>query len=505
MYKIFADDTLIYDSTLSDYKLGKGLITLESDKSGSFVFSLYPDHFYYDGFVQMRTVTTVYKSDRIVFRGRVLEDAADYWNNKTATCEGELGFLQDSVIRPYNVTGTPEDVFRMYIEAHNAQVNEFKRFKIGTCTVVDANGYITRSNANYASTLDNISEHLLGSTSGGHLYITHGEDGRDPIPTIHYLADFPKTATQGIEFGINLKNYAKTTRSADIATAIIPLGAVVDDGNSDTEDPRLNIKSVNNGLDYVYSPAGVALRGWITKPVEWDDVTDAKILKSKGEEYVESAVNSLITVELTALDLHLLDRSIESYNVCEYIPVSSKPHGFSATLLCKKQTLDLLQPGNDTVTLGHTYSTFTEKSTRAFSTVASVNALKASVSSLSNKINTGGSAITEVITRLENLESVTLVTIQVTATDAVRQLTTLLSSAGTLTVSGQSVTKSSTSLSVNIGNSEVRYTLATNLSRARIVKVNGVEIGTVSVAGDTVATVLNVTNGSTVAVEFIGG
>ena len=506
MYKIFADDTLIYDSTLSDYKIGKGSIALESDKSGSFAFSLYPDHFFYDRFVQMKTVITVYKSGRIVFRGRVLDDSVDYWNNKAATCEGELGFLQDSVIRPYDFKGTPAELFRQFIEEHNSQVDEFKRFKVGICTVVDANNYIARSNTSYESALANLNNHLLASETGGHLYITHGDDGQDPIPTIHYLADFTKTATQGIEFGVNLKKYAKKTSSAGIATAIIPLGATVDDGDSETEDAKLTIEKVNNGKDFLYSPAGVAMYGWIIKPVNWDDVTDAATLKAKGLEYLETSVNQNITVELTALDLHLLDRSIESYNVGEYIPVSSKPHGFAATLLCNKQTLDLLKPENDTVTLGHTYSTFTESSVKAFSTVASVNALRVSVNSLSNKVNTGGSTLTDVITRLETLENATIVTIQVEATDGVGELEQLLTSLGTLTVTGQPVSEASASLSVHIGSAEVRYTLASDLTTPRTVTVNGVTVGTVSVAGDTVATVLSVTNGSHVAVDFtVGG
>ena len=104
MYKIFADGTLIYDSTLEDYKIGKGLITLETNKSGSFTFSIYPDHFYYESFVRLKTVITVYKSNRIVFRGRILNDVTDYWNNKVITCEGELGFLQDSIIRRFSFT-----------------------------------------------------------------------------------------------------------------------------------------------------------------------------------------------------------------------------------------------------------------------------------------------------------------------------------------------------------------------------------------------------------------
>ena len=115
MYKIYADDTLIYDSTLEDYKIGKGQITLETNKSGSFVFSIYPDHFYYDNFIRLKTVITVYKSGKIVFRGRILNDVTDYWNNKTITCEGELGFLQDSIIRPFSFTGTPESLFKKFI------------------------------------------------------------------------------------------------------------------------------------------------------------------------------------------------------------------------------------------------------------------------------------------------------------------------------------------------------------------------------------------------------
>lgn len=501
MYKIFADREMIYDSTLSDYKIGKGEITRESDKSGSFVFSLYPDHFYYDSFVQMRTVVKVYKSGRIVFRGRVLDDSVDYHNNKVATCEGELGFLRDSAIRPFDFTGTPAEFFRAIIEEHNAQVDEFKRFKVGECTV--DTGIISRVDASYPNAFDCITEYLIDTEDvGGHLLITHGADGQEEIPTIHYLADFPKTASQHIEFGVNLKDYAKKTSSADIVTAIIPLGATVDDGNSDTDDPRLTIASVNNGKDYLYSPTGVALYGWIIKPKEWDDITEAKALKAKAEEYVETMVQQHITVELTALDLHLLDRSIESYGVNEYIPVSSKPHGFSATLLCNRQTIDLLRPDNDTVTLGHTYATFTQKSVKAFSTVASVNALKATVNSLAGKVNTGGSEITDIITRLETLEGATLVTVKVTTTDTAGEAEQLLSTYGNLTVTGQPVNTTDASLSVHIGSAEVRYTLVTNLETPRTVKVNGVELGALAVIGDTVATVINVTNGSKIAVEF---
>lgn len=386
MYKIYADDTVIYDSTLEDYKIGKGSITLETNKSGSFTFSVYPDHFFYNSFIRLKTVITVYKFGKIVFRGRILNDITDYWNNKVITCEGELGFLQDSIIRPFSFTGTPKELFTKFIEEHNSQVDEFKRFNVGTISVVDPNNYIARSNTNYESALSNLNSRLIEDSLGGYFYITHGEDGTDQTPTINYLADFTKVSSQKIEFGSNLKNYTKTVKADDIATAIIPLGHEVDDGDDNTENPKLTIASVNGGKDYVYSESGVALYGWIFKVVSWDDITDAYNLKVKGEAYLNSVIKQNITIELNAIDLSLLDHSIESFNVCDYIHVISKPHNFDSTLLCNKQTLDILKPENDSIVLGYTYSTFTEINGKMSSAISNIVNIQSTVNNISNRL-----------------------------------------------------------------------------------------------------------------------
>lgn len=364
MYQIHIDGELAYDSTLEDFKIGQGEIVKELDKSGSFVFSLFPDHLFYNRIVLLRTEVVVYKSGRIVFRGRVIDETVDYWNNKVLTCEGELGYFQDSIVRPFKFSGTPAELFRQLVSAHNAQVDAFKRFKIGTCTVEDPNGYIARENSAYESTLSNMTSRLLEDATGGHFYVTHGDDGTELMPTIHYLADFTRTASQPIEFGENLRDYTKTVKAEEVATAIIPLGATVDDGNSDTEDPKLTIASVNNGLDYVYSKAGVELYGWIFRAVEWQDINDPDILKSRALGYVTTSIEEALTIELSAVDMHLLDRSIESYEVCMYIPVRSEPHGVDTVLLCNQQTLNLLNPANDSVVLGRSLTRFTDQAAR---------------------------------------------------------------------------------------------------------------------------------------------
>lgn len=359
MYRIFADDVLIYDSTIDDYKIGKGSISLETNKSGYFTFSIYPDHFFYDNFIKLKTVITVYKAGKIVFRGRILNDVTDYWNNKVITCEGELGFLQDSIIRPFDFSGTPKDLLTKFITEHNSQVDEFKRFKIGKVTVTDPNNYIARNNSAYESALSNLNSRLIEDSLGGYIYVTHGEDGTDTIPTINYLDDFTKVSSQTIEFGVNLKNFTKNVKAESLCTAVIPLGAEIDDGDDNTENKRLTIASVNGGKDYVYSEEAVAIYGWIYQTVAFDDVTNASNLKAKGEKYLNDNAKQLITIELTAVDLHLLNPDIESINVCEYVRALSEPHNFDVVMLCNKQTIDLLKPENDSYTLGYTYASLT--------------------------------------------------------------------------------------------------------------------------------------------------
>lgn len=389
MYKIFADDMLIYDSTIEDYKIGKGTVTLEAGKTGSFVFTLYPDHFYYDRFVKLRTVVTVYKDSRIVFRGRVLNDAVDYWNVKTLTCEGELGFLNDSIIRPEKFSNTPQKVFAGHIERHNEQVDEFKRFKVGDVTANNNGAYnfVVPADSNYVSTMTALSDRVVSKFPSAYLHITHGDDDTDLTPTIHLLSDFDKVATQSIEFGENLTNYAKTAKADTLATAVIAFGK-----------DKMTMKGLNWGYDYVHNEAGVAMYGWIFKTVEFPDIEDKDVLREAAVEYLESACTQVVSVELNALDLHLFDKSIDSFRVCEYIRVSSAPHNFKATLLCQKQTLDLLKPENDAVVLGATYSYFTDKSNKVAMTVNKVSDTQSSVTQEVTQ------TVTDLTVRLETLE-----------------------------------------------------------------------------------------------------
>ena len=371
MYRIYTDNELIYDSTLEDYVITKGVIEKEVNKFGSFVFGVTTDNPYYDRIKKLKSIIKVRKRDEIVFRGRVFTSNDDFYNNRVFTCEGDLAFLRDSIQRPYEFTGSPADLFRQFITNHNEQVDPEKQFIIGQITVTDTNDYINRSNSNYDDTFTNFSEHLL-KTHGGYIHVTYNENEE---AVINWFADFPYESGQVIEFGENLLDYVKTNSAENVATAIIPLGAKIEPETPETEDEtteptettetlerRVTIASVNNGVDYIYDATAVEVYGWIFATVTWDDVTLPENLLKKAQAELRKIINQNITIELNAIDLSVMSSNIDSFRFGAYTRILSKPHKVDERLLLEKQSIDLLKPDNDKITLGYTLSTFTDSS-----------------------------------------------------------------------------------------------------------------------------------------------
>lgn len=423
MYKIFCDDTLIYDSTLEDFVITKGQITKEVNKSGSFTFSIPSKHEFYNVIQKMKNIITVYKGEELIFRGRVINEAVSFFKEKTFKCEGELGFLLDSIIRPYEFTGTPKELFTRFIAEHNSQVDDHKKFKVGTVTVTDPNNYIVRSNSDYENTFDNLTDRLLDSF-GGYIFITGDTDGSR---VINWYEKSPYRSDQEIRFGENLLDFTKTNRAEDIATAIIPLGYEIENETTG-EKSRLTIASVNNGVDYVYNADAVALYGWIFKVETWDDVTVASNLKTKGEAFLVEKIKQSITIELSAIDLSLMDHSIDAFRLGDYISIVSEPHGLDDTFLLEKQTIDLLKADNDKITLGYSFASFTDTTASAnksnsslFKTVeliranyvtnevvkSQVNNLQSSIDQTNKSIQANVSSMTSVNEELRELISTT--------------------------------------------------------------------------------------------------
>lgn len=360
MYQVYCDGQLLHDPRLQDYQLISPAISLELNKTGSFTFTQYPDHPMAGIIQKLKSVIEVKKDGAVLFRGRPLSSKEGFYRQQDYTCEGELAFLLDSRVRPFQMAGGVTELFAHLITQHNEQVDKYKQFKPGNVTVTDPNNYINRSNTTYETTFEVIKTRLL-DTLGGYLWVRHESDG----VYLDYLEDFPYMSTQRITFGENLLDYARTRDGSEIATALIPLGARQTDAEGNRTDQRLTITEVNGGKDYVFDQAAVEHYGWIFATQTWDDVTQAGNLKQKGLDALQEKIKTVDTIEMTAADLSQMDKSFDDFRIGQYVFVDSLPHGIEdEKFLVTKMTLNLADPSQNKLTFGRVKSSFTEDSNK---------------------------------------------------------------------------------------------------------------------------------------------
>lgn len=365
MYQVYCDGQLIHDPRLQGYQLVSPSLSLELNKTGTFTFTLYPDHPGYGAIQKLKSIVEVQKDGAVLFRGRPLSSQEGFYRQQTYTCEGELAFLLDSRVRPFEMAGGVTELFSYLIQQHNKQVDAYKQFKVGNVTVTDPNDYINRSNITYETTWDILNSRLI-DTLGGYLWVRHEADG----VYLDYLEDFPYMSTQRITFGENLLDYARTWDGSEIATALIPLGARLEDEEGNQTDERLTIAEVNDKRDYVYDEEAVAQYGWIFTIQTWDDVTQAGNLKQKALDALQEKIKTVDTIEMSAADLSQMDKSFDDFRVGQYVFVDSPPHGMDGEkFLVTKMALRLDDPSQNKLTFGRVKTSFTQEQVKDSHTV----------------------------------------------------------------------------------------------------------------------------------------
>lgn len=352
MVQVYADGVLVYDPNMDGNELLGLTATVNVDKAGTAEIVMPAGHPAYDSFVSQRTVVTIYRAGELLFRGRALYPTDNFCRDRTITCEGERCFLNDAVMEPYLYQADPRVIFSDVIGKYNAQVDPFKRFKVGAITVRDPNDYqyIECAEASYVSdVIDKLIEYV-----GGYITFTTDSDGQR---CINWIDSLDRQSGQTIEFGENLLDYSRTDANTELATVIYPYGK-----KDDESGKRVDIRAVNGGKPYIKDDGAIAKHGWIAEVVFWDDVTLASNLLTKAKAYLATSKLVTGTLELSAVDMSAIDRSIDSFYVGDNIRVLSLPHGIDDVFLLRERTYDFLDPSQDKVVLGKDVVTLTGSS-----------------------------------------------------------------------------------------------------------------------------------------------
>lgn len=378
MFEIYADEQCFFNdiSPLKELQINSPKLSLSDNSAGSFEFTLPRTNVAYDLIQCLSTKIVIYRDKEEIWEGRAIREQKDFTGNRKITCEGELGYLNDTIQSQRElVNQTPYTFLSSIIAEHNSVVGADKSFTVGIVTVMDKLPDETGEDIddeddhytylNFETTLESISNKLIDKFNG-HLRIRK----QNGVRYLDYLEDYVDTSTQTIDFGKNLMDFVINYDETDFCTSIIPLGAPYDETSNEGFEEYLDICEVNGGKNYLVNQTAVNTFGWIQKVVHFDEFGDGQEaeLLAKGQEYLSDIQFGDMTLEVKAVDLHYLNADVEAFKMLYEIPVLSTPHGLHRTFPITKIEMQLDNPANTTFTLGEEnvkglsyYNTKTEK------------------------------------------------------------------------------------------------------------------------------------------------
>lgn len=404
MYKILLGDRTIFDDVfLEDYPMLEARANFEVNTAGSISLKAPISHIHYERIVISSEEIKLFKDNKLIFKGRIMRTPLDFYKTKSVDIDGKLSYFNDSIKRPFEFTGSPTKFFSELIENHNSQVDELRKFKVGTVTVKDNNDYIRRSSEDYHPTWYHLKK-LVGSL-GGYMVVRYEEDG----DYLDWLEDFPYTNAQKIEFSKNLINLTHEVAAEETYSACIPLG------KKDEETKEyVTVTSINHGSDIIFNQNKVDEIGWRFAPPEkttWENVTIPENLKKKAEKWLNNqGVMLNETLELDSVDLSYADKNIESFDFGKYIHIISKPHNLEKLYLLSKVEIDFLHPENTKISLGEKKKTLYDSLRKASDNLENVKeSLEIKTGSLSENISEAIQEIHDVASSIsQTAEEITL-------------------------------------------------------------------------------------------------
>ena len=337
-------------------KIAQGINTIDS-----FTFEMFPDNAGFSLINEFTTHVEVYNTskEKYDFIGRVLyaETTMDDSGliSKTVTCESIFGYLCDSQQTYVDTKNwTVSGLLKQLIDCHNSQVEDYKKFTIGTVTASDINDNLYQA-VQRENTWNAIKSKLLDKI-GGELQFRVEDDGI----YIDYLEQIGEVKETEIALSVNMKSITREQDPTAFITRLIPLGCKQKDSEGNETEQRLDITSVNGGINYVEDAEAVAVYGIHVGFMEWDDVTDPGNLKNKGEAWLKENNKVQVKYSITALDLSLIGLAMDDFSVGNTHPIKNGLIAIDDMARIIKKNVDICEEVKSTIEVGDNFKSLSD-------------------------------------------------------------------------------------------------------------------------------------------------
>lgn len=370
MYKIKLNDKILYYPGDKEASVINPELSLRAGYAGELTLKVPPTNPAYDDIRNRMSMISVFRDNAEIFYGEVRTREKDRFQNQSIKATGAISFLADTILPQKEWHDiAPRDLLDAWLQLHNSQVEDRKKIYIGIVTIHDSNDSLYRI-TNRETTLEAIREKLIDRL-GGYLRLRHEDKLYLDWITIE---EYGKYCEQPIQFGSNLLDYSETMTADDVATAVIPLGAATTESSGESDfdslEKNVDITSVNDGKDYIYSEEAVKNFGWVFRTAKWDDVTIPANLLKRGTEYLETTQYESLVMILTAVDLSLFGQDYDSFDIGDRVLCNAPPYGMKKVFPIMEMKIPLQQPDQAQLTLGENRQmTLTEQTSEKFSQI----------------------------------------------------------------------------------------------------------------------------------------
>lgn len=373
IYKIKLDGKVLYYPGDRQAAVINPELDLQTGYAGELTLKVPPLNPLYGEIHNRKSMVSVYRGNTEIFYGEVRTREKDRFKNQPVKATGALSFLTDSILPQQEWHDiSPRDLLDAWLQLHNNQVEDRKKIYTGVVTIHDSNDSLYRI-TDRENTLEAIRDKLVDRL-GGYLRIRHENDKL----YLDWLTiqEYGKYCEQPIQFGENLMDYSETMTADDVITALIPLGAAIEQETNENAseferlEKNVDITSVNDGKDYIYSKEAVENFGWVWRTEKWDDVSVPANLLKKATEFLTSNQYESLVISLTAVDLSLFGQDYDSFDIGDRVLCNAIPYGMKKVLPVMEMKIPLQQPDQAQLTLGENLQqSFTDQTSGTFTQI----------------------------------------------------------------------------------------------------------------------------------------
>ena len=422
-----SDPVAIHDSRSmdKDFKVISASLNLELNRAGTLSFVVPPNNYAHKigMLIPMATQIKIYyinKSGKEVlkWKGRILDWSKDFYGRTTYNCEGWLGVLNDTLVRPKLPVGTREATSDMELTTSTSD------YDYGNGELIDPDsdtgGSSTTSDTKkeyvYYTSLRAMAGALISNHNKYEVYYKNGVKYGDTEKrfSIQMPMDVTWNATIGkvsgnsdnflefpyanyettlsyfetnlignpsiggfIRIGYRefepdlLYYYPDAESSLDTTNQEIVLGQNLldltqtsDGSGMYTEVIPLNgdlrINPFNPDLDYVKDDNGINTYGVLEKKIDCSGIYTTDGLAQAGVVALNAAFLQATSIELNALDLSLVT-DVESIDVGFLAVIRSSFHNISTKYICTSAEINITSPAQSRFVFGLSQDRLTER------------------------------------------------------------------------------------------------------------------------------------------------